>query len=480
MTEILRPDLCIVGGGPGGIAAARAAAALGAKVVLVERRALGGTEHLRHAWQFQALTAAAGRAAALRSGTKLGLAESETHFDFKHMRHEGEAVLARFAREDAPARLAGLNIRIVQAAGIFTSRSRFEAGETAIDAWRFLLAIGSVPAAPPIPGLELVRPLTADRIAELATLPKRLVVIGASPECLVLAQAFLRLGSRVVLLQSGPFLPGEDPELTAPLGRTVRREGLEITENAEIRGIELPGSGIQGSGLKLILADGTAVEASHLIHATHRMPLVEGLGLKAAHVAYDRNGIKLNANRRSSNRKIYAINDGLDSFQSMTAARHEAEFVVERLFGQRRPAALQIARIIATDPEIAVIGLSEDSARAKHHAIRVLRAGFCDDLRAWTAIQPGSQAVSGHVKIITDWHGHLLGAGIVGPQARELIGIFGLGLAKGLKAEDLGALAASEPTLTEVCRTAALASGPQTGKGGWGWGQIFSIWRSPR
>ena len=484
MTIILRPDLCVIGGGPGGIAAARAAAQLGAKVVLVEKRALGGTEHLRNAWQTQALTALAARVAAARSGARLGLADSEARIDFTRLRRETEVAIDRFTREDSPARLAGLNISIVPAAGVFTSRSRLEAGEFAIEARRFLLAIGSVPAPLAVGGTELIRPLTADRIAELATAPKKLVVTGASHESLVLAQAFLRLGSKVTLLQSRSFLQAEDPELAAPLYDALRQEGMEILENVAIGSIELPGPGLQASGLKVLLGNGEMVEASHLLHADHRAASVEGLGLKAAHVFYDKDGVKRNAARRSSNPRIYAISDGLDCLQSIASARREAEWVVELLFGPNRPAPLRIARVIGADPEIAIIGLSEAEARASHGTIRVLRAGFCDNLRAYAAparhphYGMSGRAAAGHVKIITDSHGRLLGAGIVGPQARELIGLFGLGLAKQLKAEDLSALAASEPTLTDVCRAAALASAPQTGKVALR--RLFPVWRSLR
>lgn len=484
MTVVLRPDLCVIGGGPGGIAAARAAAQLGAKVVLVEKRALGGAEHLRNAWQIQALTALATRVTALRSGARFGLGESETRIDFKRLRRETDVPLGRFMRDNSPARLAGLDIRIVSAAGVFTSRSRLEAGEFAIEARHFLLAIGSMPAPLAVAGTELIRPLTAERIAELATAPKKLVVIGASHASLVLAQAFLRLGSKVTLLQSGAFLQGEDPELAAPLHDALRLEGMEILENVAISGIALPGSGLQAAGLKVLLGNGGAIEASHLIHADHRPAPVEGLGLKAAQVSYDKDGVTRNADRRTSNSKIYAIADGLDSFESIAGGRREAEWVVELLFGQSRPAPLRIARVIGADPEIAVIGLSEEAARTKYHAIQVLRAGFCDNLRAQTAAaqrpHSGSTAKTthGHVKIIADSHGYLLGAGIVGPQARELIGVFGLALAKRAKVEDLAALAANEPTLMEVYRTAALASAPQTSKVIRR--RILSAWRSLR
>jgi pyruvate/2-oxoglutarate dehydrogenase complex dihydrolipoamide dehydrogenase (E3) component len=187
------------------------------------------------------------------------------------------------------------------------------------------------------------------------------------------------------------------------------------------------------------------------------------LGLKAAHVAYGKDGIKRNAGFQTSNPKIFVVNGGFDSFHAMTAARREGEWLAGRLFAKRPPAALQSARIIAADPEIAVIGLSEAQAQERRGAIRVLRAGFCDSPRA-QALQPMRHPVTGHVKIVTDGHNRILGAGIVGPQARELIGIFGLALANRLKAQDLGVLAGSEPALMDVCRVAALASAPQTGK----------------
>lgn len=470
MTAILRPDLCVIGGGPGGIAAAIAAAALGAKVVIVEKRALGASDLLRPAFQMRALAAGAARIATLRASAKSTLNDDPPRIDFKRMYREADTEFQRLAREESPARLAGLNIQLVQAGGFFTSRSRFEAGDIAIEAGAFLLAIGSVATAPAIAGIELVRPLTAERVSELVTLPKKLVIIGADPENLILAQAFLRLGAQVVLLPLGPFLPHEDPELTMPLRNALCAEGLEIFETADIRGIEL-----RGSGLSVSLGEGQSVDASHLAYTAHRRPLVEGLGLHAAGIVYDKDGLKLDADRRSSNRTIYAIRDDLASVQSMTIARHEAEWVVALLFGRRRPPPLQLARIIATEPEIAVIGLSEEEARARHRSIRVSRAGFCDNLRARTAFPPlghvlagrpvNGHRMNGHVKIIAGLDGRLLGAGIVGPQARELIGVFALGLAQGLKVEDLAVLAASEPTLLDVCRTAALASLPQTGKG---------------
>jgi pyruvate/2-oxoglutarate dehydrogenase complex dihydrolipoamide dehydrogenase (E3) component len=469
MTEILRPDLCVIGGGPGGLAAARTAASLGAKVVLVEKRLLGGNDHLRSAWQAQLLAAAATRSMLLRSGPKTDLLDAEALVDFKRLRADADAAIERFARDDSPARLRGLGIRLIQTSGSFISRSRFEADATIIEARKFLLAVGSFTTAPAIAGSEFVRPLTPDRIAELTLVPKRLAVIGASPQNLMLAQAFQRLGSQVVLLPSQGLLADIDPELTMPLFNGLRKEGMEILAPAAIRSIELMGSGPQGSTLKLVLADATSIEATHLLYSGERVALVESLGLKAARVVYDKDGVRRDARSRSSNRKIYAIDDDFDSFHNLRAARRTGERLAEQLFSRNPPEARPMAKIIPTDPELAIIGLSETEARARHKAIRVARAGFSENLRAQTLAQPIRYPNAGHVKIIANGRGHVVGAGVVGPQARELIGLFSLALAHRLKLEDLTALEATQPTLMEICRTATLASASQTGK--------VSVWR---
>ncbi len=462
MTEILRPDLCVIGGGPGGIAAARRAAETGAKVVLVEKRPLNGHDHLQAAWYAQSLIAT-GLRNPIRNAARFGQSESEpARIDFKRLRRESDAASRRFASEDAPTRLAGLNIKLIQAAGSFTGPSRFQTGETTVEARHFLLAIGSFAAAPAIPGLELARPLTPDRLLDLTTIPRRLAVIGGNKDHLPLAQAFARLGAKVVLVQDKTFLADEEPELAAVLGDALRQDGIEILDSAAIRKIELAGSG-PGASLKLMLGDADFVEATHLLYAPERLPLTEGLGLKAARVAYNKTAIQIKNGGRSSNPKIYAMRDSFDDLRSMRLARLEGTRIADALFGRAAPPP-PLARIIGTDPELAFIGLGESEARAQRRKVHVLRAGFCDNLRAMSGGAAGQRHAMGHVKIITDSSGHLIGAGIVGPQARELIGVFGLALAKGLSVGDLDGLAADEPTLMEVCRTAALAPMPQKGK----------------
>jgi pyruvate/2-oxoglutarate dehydrogenase complex dihydrolipoamide dehydrogenase (E3) component len=297
-----------------------------------------------------------------------------------------------------------------------------------------------------------VRLLTPEELLILDDLPKDLILIGADANELALAQALLRLGSRVVLIVSGTILPEEDRELLAPVLTRLIGEGLVIHQDAEILSLEPQRGGARvnpGHG-------GPSIEGSHLMVAAKRLACVEGFGLKTARVTYSMGGIEADAEGKTSNPRIRAIGSVLGGPRLGTLGRYQGERVAAVLFGTR-PAGppTPVARVLCTEPELAVVGLTEEEARAQHKSIRVLRAPFSENERARTAFGP-----AGHVKIVTDLRGHILGAGIVGPEARELIGIFSLAIAKHFKAADLEAIVSTASTLTQACRAAALASEP--------------------
>lgn len=439
MTKILRPDLCVLGGGGAGLAAACEAARLGADVVVVEKRALGG------AYLAQAIPAQAFCAAALANRAPDGP-------DLARLRARVKEIVRRAALEFSAARLAAINIKVIRAAGSFTAGTRLEAGGFAIDARHFIVSTGATPQRPAIAGLELVRSLDPEDLPALEDLPKELLVIGGNPHELALAQAFFRLGSRVTLLSPGAILPGEDQELVGAVLTSLAGEGLAVRQNVDILSVEP-----QRAGARVLLAGGEAIEAPRLIVGTRLVPCVEGFGLKTARVAYNTEGIEVDAEGRTSNSRIHAVGAVLGQ-HSAVLARLQGERAAAALFGRRQAAPL-VARILCTDPEMAFVGLSEEAARAGPGSIRVLRAAFSLNQRALAAFGP-----AGHVKIVTDSRGQILGAGIVGPQARELIGIFNLAISKRMSAADLEGIVSTAATLTETCRAATLASAPQLGK----------------
>jgi pyruvate/2-oxoglutarate dehydrogenase complex dihydrolipoamide dehydrogenase (E3) component len=298
--------------------------------------------------------------------------------------------------------------------------------------------------------------------------PRKLALFGGSGHGLALAQAFRRLGSEVHLFDSGLFLPGEDRELVAPVLARLRRDGVQLHEETSVARIEPNGDGlfleIGGRG------SAQRIEANHLVMTEQPVPRVEGIGLKEAGVRYDAGGIKVRTDLRTSNPRIYAIGDALGGVHTHARARYQAQQAVAQIFDASSRPSAQAPRIVFTEPELAAVGLTEEEAQANGREIRVLRAPFHDNVAAQTAGES-----EGHVKLITDGRDHLIGAGIVGPRARELIGLYGFAISLELRAADLKGFVPASPSLTEVGRLAVLASPAQFGKRLWR--RVFPISR---
>jgi pyruvate/2-oxoglutarate dehydrogenase complex dihydrolipoamide dehydrogenase (E3) component len=471
MAEILRPNLCVLGAGAGGVAAAYLAAAAGASVVVVEKRPFDDGQpsdrlngqmngQVNFALLAHILIDAARRVAARQSDAVLGLSPFKSTVEVAALRARAQRLAKRLAL-DSPAKFAALKITTVQGTGRFTSNRRLEAAGQIIEADKFIIAAGATPPLPPaIKGLELVRPLDLEALLRLDRWPRRLVLIGGSAHGLALAQAFRRLGSDVHVFEAGNFLAGEDSELVAPILTRLRRDNVVLHERSEVVQVEP-----HTAGLRLSAAGaGTSfrLEASYIMLTATPVPLVEGLGLAEAGVIYDNNGIKVGADLRTSNSRIYALGDVLGGMQSLAMSRAQAHRIVAQLFEKSRVKAAPAPRIVFTDPELAVIGLSEAEARQAGRKIRVFRARFYDNMAAQIA-----GPCDGHVKIVTDANGRLLGAGIAGQQARELIALFGLALSQGLRVDDLRGFLPASPSFTEAGRLAALALPAQLGKALW-------------
>ncbi len=460
--EILRPDLCVVGAGAGGLSVAAAAAALGVPVVLIEKGEMGG-DCLNHGCvPSKALIAAAARAQAIRDSAPFGIEPTEPRIDFSAVMAHVAQTRAAIAPHDSQARFAALGVTVIRAAARFVDRRAIEAGGQRIEARRFVLATGSQPAIPPIPGLELVHYLTNETIFDLMQAPQRLVVVGAGPIGLELAQAFVRLGVETIVVEAGRALAREDRELAAPVLARLGAEGVRLIEGVGVAAVEPV-----GEGARLILADGERIEAPTLMIATGRKPVVEGLGLSDAGIAHDAKGIKVGRDLRTSNRRVYAIGDCNGGPQFTHVAGHQAGLAIRAsLFRLRIDfAAERMPRVTYTDPELAWVGLSEDEARARDGKMRVLRAGFAENDRA-----RAERRGEGHVKLLVDRGGRLLGGGLVGAGAGELAPLLVAAIARRMTMRDLADLVLPYPTLAETIRAAAasdlarLARDPRTRK----------------
>ncbi len=450
MSEILKPDLCVIGAGSGGLSVAAAAAAMGVAVVLVEKGQMGGDCLNYGCVPSKALIAAAHAAETMRRAGRFGLGAVEPAVDLDGLRAHVRDVIDRIAPNDSQARFEAMGVRVIRAAGRFTSRDTLEAGGIAIKGRRFVVATGSSPAAPPIPGIELVRYLTNESVFDLERLPKRMLVLGAGPIGLELAQAFRRLGSEVVVVEAGKALGREDPELAAVVLTQLEREGVRLLQGVKVARIEPVGGGV-----RLHLDGAPPIEGDDLLVAAGRRPNVGALGLEAAGVTFDNSGVKVGPSLRTTNRRIYAVGDVAGMAQFTHAANYHAGLVLRatlfRMAVKLDPAA--IPRVTYTDPEIAVAGLSEADAHERHGKVHVLRWSFVENDRAQAERQ-----TEGFVKVVTTPKGLILGAAIVGPRAGELIPLWQFALAKRARISDIAGLVFAYPTLAEVSKRAAVTS----------------------
>jgi pyruvate/2-oxoglutarate dehydrogenase complex dihydrolipoamide dehydrogenase (E3) component len=264
-----------------------------------------------------------------------------------------------------------------------------------------------------------------------------------------MAQAHRRLGAAVTVVDMGPILPKDDPELTAVIRGLLEADGIVIRERVQVQAVEAAGNGVA----VLIGQDGQSlrIEGSDLLVAAGRAPQVQGLNLEAAGVAFDRKGITVDARLRTSNRKIFAIGDVTGGYQFTHVASYHAGIVIRNaLF--RLPAKVDyraLPWVTYTDPELAHVGLTEEQAQ-DGGAVEILRWPFAENDRAQAERQ-----TSGLVKAVVGKRGRILGASIVGAQAGELIMPWVLAIGQGLKIGALANMIVPYPTRGEVSKRAA-------------------------
>jgi pyruvate/2-oxoglutarate dehydrogenase complex dihydrolipoamide dehydrogenase (E3) component len=447
MTRRLAPDLCVIGAGSGGLAVAAGAVQMGAEVVLVERGAMGGDCLNFGCVPSKSLLAAARVANLWRRGAELGIAYARPQVDFAAVAESVQRVISTIAPNDSVERFESLGVRVLRTEARFTSPRTVRAGEVEIRPRRFVIATGSQPAIPPIRGLDNVSYLTNETVFANRHLPEHLIVIGGGPIGIEMAQAHRRLGAGVTVLDIGPLLPRDDPELSAILAERLSREGIVCRPGVEIADIERTDKTIE-----VRLASGEQVSGSHLLVAAGRRPTVEGLDLATAGVASTANGIRVDARLRTTNRRVFAIGDVAGGPQFTHVALYHAGIVIRNaLF--RIPARVDyraLPWVTYTDPELAQVGSTEAASRAIGQAPRVLRWPFAENDRAQT-----ERETAGMVKIVTRGNGRILGASILGAGAGDLILPWALAISQKLKISALANLIVPYPTRGETSKRAA-------------------------
>jgi len=445
--DIIKTDLCVIGAGSGGLSVAAGAVQMGARVVLLEGDRMGG-DCLNHGCvPSKSLLAAAKLAHSRGEGAEMGVAPAGAEVDFAAVKDHVRAVIDGIAPHDSVERFEGLGVQVIPEYGRFLSPRRVQAGPHVIEARRFVIATGATPLVPPITGLEAVPYFTNESIFDLRTLPDHLIVIGGGPIGMELAQAHCRLGASVTVLEGRRAFAKDDPEMAAIALRRIRAEGVRVLEGAMVASVR----GKKGK-ITIETGDGQTITGSHLLLAVGRRPNIKSLDLEAAGIAHTPTGITVDKGLRTSNRRTYAIGDVAGGMHFTHLAGYHAGIVIRSaLFGL--PARARTAHIpwaTYTDPELSHVGLSEAEARAQYGAkLEVVRFPFAENDRA-----RAERKTEGLIKVMVV-KSRPVGVSIVGHQAGELIALWSMAIANGLKMGQIAGMVAPYPTISEINKRAA-------------------------
>jgi pyruvate/2-oxoglutarate dehydrogenase complex dihydrolipoamide dehydrogenase (E3) component/uncharacterized membrane protein YdjX (TVP38/TMEM64 family) len=453
-------NLVVIGAGSGGLVSAYIAAAVKAKVTLVEGHRMGGDCLNTGCVPSKALIRSARMAAQLKKAGELGLRNVSGEVDFAAVMQRVHGVVRAIEPHDSIERYTALGVEVLQGHARITSPWQVEV--TAADGSRqslstrnIVIAAGASPTVPPIPGLQETGYLTSDTLWGLTSLPARLVVLGGGPIGSELAQSFARLGSRVTQVDMGPrLLPREDEDVAQLVADALRSDGVTLlTGHQAVRAETVDG------GKRLIVrheGQEHALPFDALLCAVGRSPRVTGYGLEELGIPLTaRKTVETNAYLQTRFSNIYAVGDVVGPFQFTHVAAHQAWYAaVNALFGRVRRFKADYSVIpwaTFTDPEVARVGLSEAEAREQQVPYEVTRYNI-DDLDR--AIADGT--AHGFVKVLTvPGKDKILGVVIVGAQAGELLAEYVLAMKHGLGLNKILGTIHTYPTMAEANKYAA-------------------------
>ena len=453
-------NLVVIGAGAGGLVSAYIAAAVKAKVTLVEGHKMGGDCLNYGCVPSKALIRSAKLMHALRHAADFGVRDAGGRLDFAAVMARIRQVVQTIEPHDSVERYTELGVEVLQGHARITSPwtvqvTLADGRQQTLTTRSIVVATGASPFVPPIPGLQETGFLTSDTVWGLQALPRRLVVLGGGPIGCELAQSFARLGSQVTQVEMAPRVMGrEDPEVSDLVAAALRADGVELRTGHEAVRVQQVG----GERQLVVRADGQehAIPFDALLCAVGRSPRVTGFGLEELGIPLTpRKTIATNAWLQTVYPNIYAVGDVAGPFQFTHTAAHQAWYAaVNALFGRFRRFAADYSVIpwaTFTDPEVARVGLSETEAQAQGIAVEVTRYGI-DDLDR--AIADGT--AHGFVKVLTvPGKDRILGVTIVGAHAGDLLAEYVLAMKHGLGLNKILGTIHTYPTLAEANKYAA-------------------------
>jgi len=438
-------DLFVIGGGSGGVRAARMAAQHGARVALAEAAALGGTCVNVGCIPKKLYSYASHYADAFREAAGFGWDLAPARLDWERLKANRAAEIARLNAVYEQV-LTGVGVEIVrgwaQVIDGHTVHLQLPSGTRNFSARYILIATGGTPTVPFFPGCKEV--VTSDSMFDLDPFPKRLVVVGGGYIACEFASIFHGLGAKVTQLYRGEqVLRGFDGDIRQFVAQEMRKTGLVLRLHSDVTSVER-----RASGLAVTLTHGEAIEADTVLYATGRVPNVNGLGLAAAGIAHNRQGaIQVDASYRTSLASVYAVGDVTARVQLTPVALAEAMSVVDHLFGPPRHALNYelIPTAVFTQPNVATVGITEAQARRSCTGVRVYRSEF----------KPLRHTLSGSnertlMKLVVDSSSdRVVGLHMVGPDAGEIVQGLAVAMMAGATKSHFDRTLGIHPTLAE-------------------------------
>ena len=444
-------EVCIIGAGSAGLSVAAGLGQLGLRTVLIEHAEMGGECLNTGCVPSKALLAAGKAAFRGTADTIPGVSGQASGVDFAAVKDGVLGVIAAIAPKDSVARFEGLGVKVLKCTAAFVDSHTVRAGRDVVRAERFVIATGSSPVVPPVPGLLAEKVFTNETIFALRDRPSHLLIMGGGPIGIEMALAHRRLGAKVTVIEKSGILPRDEPELVGLLRGLLKREEIEILEGAEIASVEHAHDGV----VVTVRREGRTerFSGSHLLVATGRAPRVEGLGLDAAGIEHNKRGIVVDARLRTTRRHVFALGDVIDAPRFTHVAGYQAGIVVRNL-AFRLPAKVDyeaLPWVTYTDPELAHVGLTETEARKRHGAdVRIELVSLAENDRAIA-----EHRTAGSIKIVLGRRDRILGVSILAPAAGEMIGLWCLAIRRKLPLRAIADLMLPYPTMSEIGKAAA-------------------------
>ncbi|HEX6751671.1 MAG TPA: mercuric reductase [Longimicrobium sp.] len=447
-----RYDLAVIGGGTAGLVSAAVSAGIGARTALVEQHRLGGECLWTGCVPSKALIRSASVLHTLRRAADFGIDVESGRADFAAVMERVQAIIHRIEPHDSPERFRGMGVDVIEGRARFVSPEEVTVAGRRIRSKRWIIATGSRTAVPPIPGLADAGYQTHETLWELRALPESLLVLGAGPIGIEMAQAFARLGSRVTVIDMAPrVLEREDPEISAVLHRQLEREGIALRLSATATSVRVE-DGMKVAAIRTSTGE-MEVRAAEILVATGRRANVEEMGLDALGVELAENGIAVDGALRTSTSNAWAAGDVVGPYRFTHVADYQARIAAPNaLFPIRRKVDYRVVPWCTyTEPEVARVGLTEDEARAEWgEKAGVFRYDHDSLDRALCDGEP-----EGLTKLVLDPKGRIVGAHVVGPRAGETIHEAVLAVRHRLKLSDLSGMIHVYPTYPESLRRTA-------------------------